>query len=310
VSVSESELALAHQFVDLDQQHDAATLGMWLFLVTEIMFFGGLFAGYAVYRSLYPAAFGQGSRLCDLTLGSINTAVLISSSLTMALAVRAAQLGRRARLIALLAATVLLGSLFLGIKFLEYSHKFHEHLIPGAAFQYPGPDSRQVQLFLCFYFGLTGLHALHMLIGIGVLLVPPHHAPALQSHRGRRPLLALRRHRLDLSVSLALPGGLTQMTRHIVSPKVYFLVFAALIVLTATTTAVATIDLGPLNVVAALTIAAVKATLVALFFMHLIHTPHRTKVILSAGVLWLIILISLTLSDILTRGWLPIPRPW
>lgn len=169
--VSESELALAHQFVDLDQQHDAATLGMWVFLVTEIMFFGGLFAGYAVYRSIYPAAFGQGSRLCDVTLGSLNTAVLISSSLTMALAVRAAQLGRRARLIAFLAATVLLGSLFLGIKFLEYSHKFHEHLVPGAAFEYSGPNSQQVQLFLCFYFGMTGLHAVHMVIGVGVLLV-------------------------------------------------------------------------------------------------------------------------------------------
>ena len=171
MSVSENELALAHQFVDLDQQHDAATLGMWVFLVTEIMLFGGFFAGYAVYRSMYPAAFGQGSRLCDLTFGSINTAVLISSSLTMALAVRAAQLGRRARLIALLAATVLLGSLFLGIKFLEYFHKFHEHLIPGAGFQYSGPNSQQVQLFLCFYFGMTGLHALHMVIGLGVLLV-------------------------------------------------------------------------------------------------------------------------------------------
>ncbi|MEK7409252.1 MAG: cytochrome c oxidase subunit 3 [Acidobacteriota bacterium] len=167
----DSELALAHHFVDLDQQHDAATLGMWVFLVTEIMFFGGLFAGYALYRSIYPAAFGHGSRLCDVTLGAINTVVLISSSLTMALAVRAAQLGLRARLIAFLAATLLLGSLFLGIKFLEYSHKFHEHLVPGAGFGYSGPNSRQVQLFLCFYFGMTGLHALHMVIGVGVLLV-------------------------------------------------------------------------------------------------------------------------------------------
>ncbi len=100
------------------------------------------------------------------------------------------------------------------------------------------------------------------------------------------------------------------MTKHIVSPKVYLLVFLSLILLTATTTAVATIDLGPLNLVVALTIAAVKATLVALFFMHLIQTSHRTKVILSAGVLWLIILISLTLNDILTRGWLPIPHAW
>jgi cytochrome c oxidase subunit 4 len=100
------------------------------------------------------------------------------------------------------------------------------------------------------------------------------------------------------------------MTKHIASPKVYLLVFAALIVLTGTTTAVARVDLGPLNVVVALTIAVVKASLVVLFFMHLIRTSHRTKVMLSAGVLWLIILISLTLSDVLTRGWLPVPRPW
>ncbi|MEK7409251.1 MAG: cytochrome C oxidase subunit IV family protein [Acidobacteriota bacterium] len=100
------------------------------------------------------------------------------------------------------------------------------------------------------------------------------------------------------------------MTRHIVSPKVYLLVFAVLIALTAATTQVARFDFGPLNVVAALTIAAIKATLVVLFFMHLIHSSHRTKVVLAAGVLWLIILISLLLSDVLTRGWLPAPKAW
>jgi cytochrome c oxidase subunit 4 len=100
------------------------------------------------------------------------------------------------------------------------------------------------------------------------------------------------------------------MTRHIVPIRTYLLVFGALLALTVTTTLVAQIDLGPLNVVVALTIAVVKASLVVLFFMHLIHTSHRTMVMVSAGVLWLIILISLTLSDILTRGWLPVPTPW
>jgi cytochrome c oxidase subunit 3 len=169
--MSPIDRALAHHFDDLDQQHDAATLGMWIFLVTEVMFFGGLFAGYAVYRSLYPTAWGHGSRLCEVTLGGINTAVLICSSLTMAMAVHSAQTGRRKRTVVYLISTMILGSVFLGIKFLEYFHKYQEHLIPGTGFGYKAADSPQVQLFVCFYFGMTGLHAAHMIIGIGVVTV-------------------------------------------------------------------------------------------------------------------------------------------
>jgi cytochrome c oxidase subunit 3 len=168
-SVPDAKAGLAHQFDDLAQQHDAATLAMWIFLVTEVMFFGGLLAAYAAYRAVYPQAFANGSRLCDVTLGATNTAVLITSSLTMALGVFAAERGRRRSVVALLACTMALGAIFLAIKFLEYSHKFSEHLVPGFDFVYAGADGRQVQLFLCFYFGLTGLHALHMIIGIGVL---------------------------------------------------------------------------------------------------------------------------------------------
>jgi cytochrome c oxidase subunit 3 len=104
-----------------------------------------------------------------VTLGATNTVVLITSSLTMALGVFAAERGRRRSVVALLLCTMVLGTIFLAIKFLEYSHKFSEHLVPGFDFVYAGADGRQVQLFLCFYFGLTGLHALHMIIGIGVL---------------------------------------------------------------------------------------------------------------------------------------------
>jgi cytochrome c oxidase subunit 3 len=168
-SVLDAKAGLAHQFDDLEQQHDAATLGMWVFLVTEVMFFGGLLAAYAAYRAVYPHAFADGSRLCEVTLGATNTVVLITSSLTMALGVFAAERGRRRSVVALLLCTMVLGTIFLAIKFLEYSHKFSEHLVPGYDFVYAGADSRQVQLFLCFYFGLTGLHALHMIIGIGVL---------------------------------------------------------------------------------------------------------------------------------------------
>src|SRR5215468_3487858 len=115
-----------HQFDDVEQQHDAASLGMWVFLVTEIMFFGGMFTAYVVYRALYPGAFAGASHHLDIRLGAINTAVLITSSLTMALAVHAAQLGRSRSLLVFLLSTMALGSTFLVIKSIEYAHKFHE----------------------------------------------------------------------------------------------------------------------------------------------------------------------------------------
>jgi cytochrome c oxidase subunit 3 len=157
----------------MTQQREAGSLGMWVFLVTEIMFFGGMFAGYTVYRSLHLPAFEQGSRLLDVRFGAINTAVLIGSSLTMALAIRAAQTGKRkAQIITLLILTMLLGATFLGIKFVfEWHHDYVEHLAPGFGFLYGGPHAAGVQMFFCFYFFMTGLHALHMVVGIGVLTV-------------------------------------------------------------------------------------------------------------------------------------------
>ena len=178
--MSETHAPLAHQFDDLEQQHEAVTLGMWAFLATEIMFFGGLFTGYTVYRSAYPEAFAAGSRILERPLGTINTAVLIASSLTMALAVRSAQLGKRQALVAFLLLTILLGSVFLGIKAVEYSHKFEHHLVPGHWFHYDGPHAQQVHLFFFFYFVMTGMHALHMVIGVGILAVL-----LFQSWRGR-----------------------------------------------------------------------------------------------------------------------------
>ncbi len=162
----------AHQFDDAIQQHDASGLGMWVFLLTEILFFGGLFTIYTVYRSLYPEAFGHASAHLDITLGSINTAVLIGSSLTMALAVHSAQVGRSGRLVAFfLCATIALGGVFLGIKAVEYATKFHEHHVPGLSFHYEGADPQHAQLFFCLYFLMTGLHALHMIIGVVLLAI-------------------------------------------------------------------------------------------------------------------------------------------
>jgi cytochrome c oxidase subunit 3 len=168
---SEDKSLVAHHFTDMEQQREAGSLGMWAFLVTEIMFFGGVFACYAIYRTMYPLAFGEASKHLNLVLGATNTAVLICSSLTMVLAVQSAQQGKRKQLMMFLVLTILLGSAFLGIKSFEYAHKFHEHLFPGSTFTFEGPHAPQAQIFFSFYFVMTGLHALHMIIGIGVLFV-------------------------------------------------------------------------------------------------------------------------------------------
>src|SRR4029079_680626 len=137
----------AHQFEDLGQQREAATLGMWVFLVTEVLFFGVLFATYSVYRSWYPAAFTAASHELLIWAGTINTAVLITSSLTMALAVHAAQTGDRRELIRFLVLTMLLGTVFLGIKAFEYYTGFLEHHLPGPGFQFEVPYFAQAQIF-------------------------------------------------------------------------------------------------------------------------------------------------------------------
>lgn len=170
--MSETGTALAHHFDTLEQQKESATLGMWIFLVTEIMFFGGLILAYVVYRSLYHDAFKYASHHLNVDLGLINTVVLICSSLTMALAVHFAQVKKQRNLILFLILTILLGSVFLGIKVFEYYDKYQHNLIPGPSFKFEmtaieGP----AELFYSLYFALTGLHALHMIIGISILAV-------------------------------------------------------------------------------------------------------------------------------------------
>jgi cytochrome c oxidase subunit 3 len=167
--VSEHPVHVAHQFDDATQQYEASTLGMWAFLITEVMFFGGLFAGFFVYILGHAQAFAEGSRHLDLALGTVNTVVLLGSSLTMALAVRSAQQGDRRGQVAFLLLTVALGLAFLGIKGFEYAHKFEQHLVPGPNFRMEGPHGQSAQLFFSFYFAMTGVHALHMVVGIGLL---------------------------------------------------------------------------------------------------------------------------------------------
>ncbi len=161
---------LAHHFEDMPQQREASSLGMWAFIVTEVMFFGAVFAAYGVCRMLYPSAFGEASNKLSVLLGAVNTGVLICSSLTMALAVRSAQLNQKKSIVGFLIATMILGGAFLGIKVVEYSHKIHEHLIPGLDFVYEGVHAPQAEMFFSFYFVMTGLHALHMIIGIGIMV--------------------------------------------------------------------------------------------------------------------------------------------
>jgi len=162
---------LAHHFDSYAQQREASFFGMWVFLVTEVLFFGGMFTAYLVYRIQNTAAFVAGSHELDIQLGAFNTAVLIGSSLTMALAVRAAQLGRRRTIALFLLLTVLLGGVFLGVKVVEYGHKFHEHHFPGPGFRWEGENAAGVEMFFNMYFAMTGLHALHMIIGMTILLI-------------------------------------------------------------------------------------------------------------------------------------------
>jgi cytochrome c oxidase subunit 3 len=158
-----------HQFDSLAQQRLAVRLGMWTFLVTEVMLFGAIFGAYTIYRFSYPAGFAAGSQHLDLVAGAINTAILISSSFTMALAVAQIAAGRPRSTIALLVATMLLGSAFLGIKAYEYAHKIADGLVPGPGFIELASELGSTQLFYCFYWVMTGIHAAHMIIGIGVL---------------------------------------------------------------------------------------------------------------------------------------------
>ena len=163
---------LQHHFDNMEQQAEASTLGMWTFLVTEIMFFGGLFMAYLVYRFQSPLGFQEASHHLNIYWGAANTAILIISSLTMALAVRAAQTSQPVRTqIGWLVSTMVLGAAFLGIKAIEYTDKFRDHIVPGPNFQWEGLYPKPAEQFYSLYFAMTGLHALHMIIGLGIMAV-------------------------------------------------------------------------------------------------------------------------------------------
>ena len=158
-----------HQFDSAEQQKTASTLGMWIFLATEVMFFGGLFAAYTVYRFLNPHAFAEASHHMSVPLGAVNTTVLICSSLTMALAVRSAQLSRKKATAWFIIGTMIFGIAFLGVKAFEYHEHYVEGTAPGVNWTLTGPDARQIELLFCFYFIMTGMHAFHMVVGLGLM---------------------------------------------------------------------------------------------------------------------------------------------
>jgi cytochrome c oxidase subunit 3 len=183
----------------MEQQREAGTLGMWVFLVTEIMFFGGMFFAYTLYRWKYPMEFASASNHLDLTLGTVNTIVLILSSLTMAMAVYSVQIGKRRNVLISLMLTIILGLTFLGIKAVEYHDKYVDRLIPGklipdrpfdpgSVHLLKGANQNKVEMFYWIYFAMTGMHAIHMIIGVGLLLIllyfawkgrygPEYHSP-------------------------------------------------------------------------------------------------------------------------------------
>jgi len=167
--MSERDSQLAMPFEDMPQQYEAAHLGMWTFLATEVLFFGGLFIGYAVYRHFYDADFLEAIKHTALFYGTINSALLLTSGLTMALAVQAAVEDRVKVITPLLAVTLLLGLGFLGCKALEYRKDLHDHLLPGPGFDPTLPV--HAQMFFWLYWAMTALHAIHMIVGIGVLTV-------------------------------------------------------------------------------------------------------------------------------------------
>ena len=170
--------ALLHHFATEEQQRDSASFGMWIFLATEVMFFGGLFCAYLIYRRWYFGDFAAASKSINAALGATNTAVLICSSLTVVLAIWAAQTARRGLMILMLVLTMLFGVAFLGIKGIEYKDKFEENHVPGVSFsfdrqQIPGhpgeyANPQHAQIFFALYFIMTGLHALHMVVGLGI----------------------------------------------------------------------------------------------------------------------------------------------
>ena len=295
----------------------------------------------------YYEAFAQASKSIAISWGLFNTAVLIGSSLTMALAVRSAQTSQRKATVNWLLATIVLGTVFLGVKVIEYADKFEHHHVPGPNFVWAaaheaapgaaherrrppaegghaltmGPDElqRTTQIFFSLYFTMTGLHALHMIVGIVILFII-----AWMAHQGRFDsewhapveMTGLYWHFVDIVWIFLFPLlylverhnlGVAMSSVHVSPLSTYLTIFAALMVFTAITVAVAFVNLGSFNPVVALGVAAIKATLVILYFMHVKYSSRLTKLAVVLSLFFVAILFAETLMDYATRGFLPPP---
>jgi len=156
---------LQHHFAEMSQQFDAAKIGMWLFLATEILLFGGLFVGFGMQQAKFPEAFKAAHHHLDWKLGALNTVVLLVSSFTMVIAVWASMTGRRKTLITNLVLTLACAGTFLVVKYFEYSHKIHDGLLPGKFYNYAQGQPNEY-IFFSFYFMMTGLHGIHVVLGM------------------------------------------------------------------------------------------------------------------------------------------------
>jgi len=168
---SEHDPRLQGHFATFEQQFDAAKIGMWLFLATEILMFGGLFVGFALQQAAHPQAFVEAHHHLDKRLGALNTVVLLLSSFTMVMAVWSAQNARRKAMTNYLIVTFLCAATFMVVKFFEYEHKFHDGTLPGSFYriQHVGETPNQF-IFFSFYFMMTGLHGIHVLVGMALIL--------------------------------------------------------------------------------------------------------------------------------------------
>ncbi|PAU93465.1 cytochrome C oxidase subunit III [Aliifodinibius salipaludis] len=158
-----------HHFVDADQQFATAKLGMWIFLVTEILMFGGLFAAYIVFRLWYPDLFTQASTELNTFWGGVNTVVLIGSSLTVAMAIKSAQLNQKKNIAINLGITLALAAVFMVIKYFEWTHKFELGIFPGQFYDFGGIEHEKANVFFSLYYLMTGLHGIHVLVGMGLM---------------------------------------------------------------------------------------------------------------------------------------------
>jgi cytochrome c oxidase subunit 3 len=316
---------LAHHFDDAEQQFDSAKLGMWVFLVTEILMFGGLFAAFIIYKSLHNDIFVAAHHHLDRIQGGTNTIVLLFSSLTMALAVRSSQLGKKGQTSAYLVVTILCAFIFLVVKYFEYSHKIHDGLLPGPLF-HAHDLPKDAHVFFSLYFLMTGLHGIHVVIGIGLITWV-----FLRNQKGEFSgafytpveIVGLYWHLVDLIWIYLFPLlyliGLAKMTtethdathghhghgdpdhdeagHHIDPLWLYLAIFGALIVLTVVTIGASYVDFGQANTVIAVLIASTKASLVAVFFMHLRHDKPFHSLVLVSALFFLSFLFLFTLQD-------------